>query len=52
MNFIIVFIIIHGNTIHNAVVDGIFSVLQKCFLSFGTTERSGLYKSGLSLKYR
>ena len=29
-----------------------FSVLQKCFLSFGTTERSGLYKSGLSLKYR
>lgn len=24
MNFIIVFIIIHGNTIHNAVVDGIF----------------------------
>ena len=22
MNFIIVFIIIHGNTIHNAVVDG------------------------------
>lgn len=31
MNFIIVFIIIHGNTIHNAVVDGIFSFLQKCF---------------------
>ena len=22
MNFIIVFIVIHGNTIHNAVVDG------------------------------
>ena len=36
MNFIIGFIIIHGNTIHNAVVDGIFC-FAKMFLSFGTT---------------
>lgn len=34
MNFIIVFIIIHGNTIHNAVVDGIFSCFAKMFFIF------------------
>lgn len=31
MNFIIVFIIIHGNTIHNAVVDGIFLFCKNVF---------------------
>lgn len=32
MNFIIVFIIIHGNTIHNAVVDGIFLFCKNAFI--------------------
>lgn len=31
MNFIIGFIIIHGNTIHNAVVDGIFLFCKNVF---------------------
>lgn len=31
MNFIIVFIVIHGNTIHNAVVDGIFLFCKNVF---------------------
>ncbi len=31
MNFIIVFIIIHGNTIHNAVVGGIFLFCKNVF---------------------